>query len=83
MGKHNKQEILQVAAHSLESLSVLLADKPYLFGTSICSFDATVYAFLAQLILVDLDNDFVRLARRHDNLVKYCQRMHQRYYTDT
>ena len=39
-----------------------------------------VYAFLAEAILVDLDNDFTRLARQYSNLNDYCQRIQQQYF---
>lgn len=82
MGKHSDAEIMQIAKHTLQSLSVLLADKTYLWGDKPCSFDATAYAFLANVILVDIDNPLNVMARSFNNLVNYCQRIRLEYYAD-
>jgi len=81
MGRHNDREIMQIAQHTVDSLSGLLNDKHYLLGSQPCTLDATAYAFLAQLVLVDLDNPLNRLAARYDNLVDYCRRINRRYYS--
>ena len=44
------------------------------------SLDATVYAFLAEAILVELDSALTRLARQYLNLNNYCQRIQQQYF---
>lgn len=80
LGKHNDVEIMQIADATLVSLSNLLADKPYIFGDKPCSLDAAIFANLAQLIIVDIDNPLCRLARSYDNLVAYCRRINQKYY---
>jgi glutathione S-transferase len=82
IGRHSEEEILSIAERTLESVSVLLADKPYIMGDTVCSLDATVYAFLASLILVDLDDPFTQNARKYQNLVDYCQRIQQQYYSE-
>ncbi|MGR9046888.1 MAG: glutathione S-transferase C-terminal domain-containing protein, partial [Gammaproteobacteria bacterium] len=74
-------EIMQIAQHTLDSLSGLLNGKHYLLGGQPCTLDATAYAFLAQFVLVDLDNPMNRLAARYDNLVDYCRRIDRRYYS--
>ncbi|MGR9051714.1 MAG: glutathione S-transferase family protein [Gammaproteobacteria bacterium] len=73
LGRHNDEEILCIARHALESLSILLADKKYFFGDKPSTLDAVAYAFLAQLMLVDLDNPMNRLARSFENLVNFCK----------
>ncbi len=80
IGKHSEEEIMQIARHSLSSLSELLGDQDYMFGGKMSSLDASAYAFLAQVILVDLDNDLTAMAREYKNLVNYCQRIYQSYY---
>jgi glutathione S-transferase len=82
IGKHSDAEIMQIAKHTLQSLSVLLADKAYFWGDKPSSLDATVYAFLANVILVDFDNPLNVLARSFNNLLDYCQRIRQEYYAD-
>ena len=79
-GRHNKEEVLSIARQTLDALSVLIGDNLFCLGDKPSSLDATVYAFLAEAILVDLDNDFTRLARQYSNLNDYCQRIQQQYF---
>lgn len=83
VGRHSQEEILQQAEHTLASLDTLLGDNNWFFGDQPSSLDATLYAFLANIILVELDNPLNTNARRYQRLVDYCQRIHQRYYTDS
>jgi len=80
MGKHSKEEIKTLAQESFDSLSALLARQKYFFGETPCTFDASAFAFLSEFILADLENEFNDIARRYDNLVKYCDNMQARYY---
>lgn len=80
IGRHSDAEMLQIFEHSLQSLSKILADKPYFFGDQVSSFDATAYGFLASIILVDIDNAFSRQARTYANLVEFCRRVQARFY---
>ena len=80
MGKHSDEEIKAIAQKSFKSLSTLLGDKPYFFGDQPCSFDATAFAFLSEFISSSITNDFTKLARRHNNLVNYCNRIKEKYY---
>jgi len=81
IGRNNEKEIQRIGERSLENLSVLLGDKPYFFGAQVCSFDAVAYGMLAQAISVDLDSALKQNAYRYDNLVQYCKRIENRYYS--
>lgn len=59
----------------LASLSAWLGSRDYFLGGAPRTFDVTAYAFLAELIQIDLDFSLARAARRHDNLVAFCGRM--------
>lgn len=80
LGRHSEKEILNLAQASLNSMSQLLGEKPYIFGNKPCSLDATIYAFLAQVILTNIDNALTHKAREYANLVQYCERIQQQYY---
>ncbi len=82
MGKHNDEEIMQIAASTLENLSTLLANKTYFFGESASTLDAAAYAFLSQVTISTIDNPLGRLARKYGNLVAYCERIKQKYYSN-
>jgi len=82
LGRHSDDEIKQILKRSLNSLAVMLGDKAYFLGDKPCSLDATTFAFLAEFILVKIDNSFNEVARRHENLVQYCKRMQAEFYAE-
>ncbi|MEE8059427.1 MAG: glutathione S-transferase family protein [Pseudomonadales bacterium] len=82
MGKHNDEEIMAIAKYTLENLSILLADKPYFFGETPSTLDAVAYAFLVQVTLSSIDNPLKQLSRKFDNLVRYCERINEKYYAN-
>lgn len=80
ISKHSEQDIHHVADRSFQALSHILGEKAYFFGTSPCTFDATAFAFLAEFILVSLENEMNTLARGYPNLVRYCEAISTKYY---
>ncbi len=81
ISRHSKAEILEFAEQAFDALSDFLDNKKYAMGERLCSLDATLYAFLAEAILVDQDSEVNEMARRYPVLVKYCQRIHKQYYS--
>ncbi|MCB1744555.1 MAG: glutathione S-transferase C-terminal domain-containing protein, partial [Gammaproteobacteria bacterium] len=81
LGRHSESQIYTLAADDIDSVAAVLADKPYFFGDIPRRVDAVVYAFMANVIEVPYDTPIQRAARRHTNLVRYCQRMSERYYS--
>ncbi len=80
LGRHSRQEILNICHQSFSALSVLLGNKNYFFGDKPSSLDAACFAFLAEFILVDFSNEFNQAARGYPTLVSYCRRIKQVYY---
>lgn len=80
LGRHSDEEIMAVAQQSLQALSTILGDKNYFFGDKPCTFDATAYGVLAQLVSTTIDNPINDMAKQYDNLVNYCVTMTSRYY---
>lgn len=81
MGRHSDTEIYEIFTDALDSLSALLGDKPYFINDKPCSLDVVAYANLAQFILVDINNPFNSKAKEYKNLVDFCNKMHQAYYS--
>lgn len=79
-GRHTETELLTKAEEHFSALSTLLGDNDYFFGETICSFDVVAYSVLCQFISVDFFNSFNQQARKHENLVQYCQRIEAKYY---
>ena len=65
--------------HTLHSLADFMADKPYVMGEAPTSADATVYAFIASVLVPPLETTLKRAAMVHKNLQAYCRRMDERY----
>jgi len=82
MGKHTDQEIKDIATRSLQSLSVLLADKPYFFGNQPCTFDVTAFAMISALTLSTLETEMNETAKQFKNLVSFTHRIIEQYYPE-
>lgn len=75
MGRHTREEIYELGADDLRSVSAFLADKPYFMGASLSAVDATAYAFLAAIIDCELPGVLKVEAERYANLRAYCERI--------
>lgn len=82
-GRHNPDEILHIARESLASVSTIVGDEPFLFGEAPCSTDATLYGFLAQLTLAEINTPVSEIANEFPNLKSYCERFRERYYQES
>ena len=82
MGKHSNGEIMTIAQKSLESLSLLLGKKPFIFGPQISSLDITAYAMISSFTQATIDNPMNDMAKKYHNLVAYAQRIQQEYYPE-
>ncbi|MEA1889686.1 MAG: glutathione S-transferase C-terminal domain-containing protein, partial [Pseudomonadota bacterium] len=81
ISRHTNEEIQQILRCSLQALSDLLGTRNYFFGDKPSSLDATAFAFLAQFILVDLDEPYNKIAREYGTLVSYCDRINAEFYS--
>ncbi len=82
VGKHSDDEIMEITSQMLHSLSVLLGDKPYFYGDKPSTLDAVAFAFLAQVTITKLNNPLNDMARTYSNLVAYCERINNAYYSE-
>ena len=81
LGRHSTDEIMSIMCNDLNALADYLGDKNYFFGDSPSTLDAAAYGFLAQFILAPLDFPMYLKAREYKNLVAYCERVKQEYYS--
>lgn len=81
LSRHSEQEILLIAKTHFDALSIFLAEKKYCFGDKPSSLDATIYAFLAEILLVTIESPLSELANKYPNLVGYCNRFKTEYYS--
>jgi glutathione S-transferase len=79
-GRHDVDEIADLASRDFAAAADLLGDKPYLFGETPCSMDATLFAFTASAATPFFDTKIRQAAERHQNLVEFQWRLMDRYY---
>lgn len=82
IGRHRDEEIAELGARSLASLSALLGEKDFLFGDRPSGADATAFAFAAGALTPFFDSPLRRRAEAMANLAPYCERMMRRYYPE-
>lgn len=82
IGKHNRQEILDITRRSLDSLSDMLGDKPNFFGEQLSSLDISVFSVVGSLCLAKLDNETNQLARSYNNLVALTSKIKSEFYPE-
>jgi glutathione S-transferase len=80
--RHTAEEIESLGMRSLEALSMLLGEKPYLMGERPCGTDAITFAMLAGLMTPFFDSNLRRRALGYDNLVAYVTRMMETFYPE-
>jgi glutathione S-transferase len=80
MGRHSREEIERLATRDLEALAAILADKPFLLGEQPCAADAAAFGMVAAFLTPLLDSRVIDAARNHSNLVRYRDRIIDRWF---
>lgn len=73
--RHGRDEIYAMGATDLETVSVLLDDGPFFFQGRPGTLDCTAYGFLANILLVPVETELKRTAKRYPNLLRFCEAM--------
>ncbi|KAL3090012.1 hypothetical protein niasHS_006464 [Heterodera schachtii] len=83
-GRHTQEEIEEIAKKDLMALSTLLGDKPFLFGETATTLDATLFGHLAQFTDAPLKMDSLKafIETSTPNLAAFVKRMKERYWPD-
>lgn len=82
MGRHCPEDIYVLGIRDLNALSAQLGDQPYLLGDQPHAIDASMYAFLTNILVPPLDSILRRHLQSQINLVAYCYRMERRYFPE-
>ena len=82
IGRHTPEEIYRLAMADITAVVDYLGDRPFFHGDRPSSIDASVYAFLANIIVPPIDSPAKRHALGLPRLVAYCERMRERLYGD-
>lgn len=82
MGRHSPEEVYRLGREDLTAVSDFLGTRPFLLGDQPTTVDATVYAYVGSALGMGLDSPVRDFGRSRENLVSYCQRMHQRFFPE-
>ena len=82
IGRHTRDEIVELANRSVDAIATYLGDKPFFMGGEPKGVDATMFAFVASALCPLFSTPIREHAERHDNLRRYVGRMTARYYKD-
>ncbi|MCC6750562.1 MAG: glutathione S-transferase family protein [Deltaproteobacteria bacterium] len=82
VGRHSVPELLHLGKLDLDALAATLGDSEFLLGAAPSSVDATVFAFLANVLWSPVPTELKDHARTHANLVAYTHRMRERYFPE-
>ena len=78
MGRHGRDEICRRAAADLGALAEALQAHPFFGGDEPSALDATVYAYLANVLFVPLESPLKQAAQASTTLSAYAARMRDR-----
>ncbi len=79
-GRHSTEEIYKMAGADLDAASVLLGEKPFLFGPDPTSFDCVLYAFIQGITTFPAYSTLKTHALSLKNLTDHTQRLHERAF---
>jgi glutathione S-transferase len=82
LGRHSVEEIVSLASRSIDAVSAILGERPYLMGERPCGADAICFGMLAAVLTPFFDSPVRRLAEERPNLVAYVGRMMAQYYPE-
>jgi glutathione S-transferase len=82
MGRHNAAEVYRIANLDISALANFLGDKPYFMGEQPSSLDATAYGVFANILWVPIATPLQEYASQFPQLVSFCQRMKEKYYSE-
>jgi glutathione S-transferase len=80
--RHTLDEVTELGDRSLSALSVLLGDKPFLFGEKASGVDATAFGMLSGILTPFFASPLREKALSHANLVAFTGRMMKQHYPE-
>jgi glutathione S-transferase len=82
-GRHSREDIVKLAIQDMNAYAAVLGEQLFFMGDQPSSVDATMYAFLVNTLWVPWDCPVKSAALSHKNIVAYCDRMKQRFWSET
>jgi glutathione S-transferase len=82
IGRHSQAEVAELGSRSLEALSAMLGDGPFMMGDGPTAVDAITFATLACVLTPYFDTPLRAKAQNLGNLPPYVTRMMERFYPE-
>ena len=82
ISRHSETDIYAFGAEDLAALSTQLGDKPYMFGDTPTSLDATAYPMIANDLIEELPGPVLDAAKSHANFAPYVERCQALWFPD-
>jgi len=83
VGRHSKEDVIEIMAQDLRALSAFLGSKPFLLGNEPCEDDAAVFGELAEVVWAMPGSPYETLVNGElKNLKDYCLRMKTTFWPD-
>lgn len=82
MGRHTIEGQARIASRTIESVALVLGEKPCLMGDRPCGAGATVFAFMAGALCAEFNSPVRTAAESHSNIVRYVDAMYRNYYPE-
>ena len=80
LGAHSPEEMHALAIADIDAVAGWLGEQPFLMGAGPTKGDATVHAFVCNLLAEPFATPLKDATKRHANLVAYNQRMLKRFF---
>ena len=82
-GRLEPSEVMELSFRDLDAISVLLGDKPYLFGDQPTTLDCAVFGHLTQFLFIDINFPQEKYLRENAcNLVNLVERIRTEVWPD-
>jgi glutathione S-transferase len=82
VGRMPRAQVVATCNKLVDALAVQMGDKAYVCGDKLTTYDATAYAFIAQVLCPAFANELQKHVAAKKNLVAYAQRMKDAYWKD-
>lgn len=82
IGRHSAVEIYQLGIEDINAIATLLGTQSYFWGDSPTSIDATLFAFLANIIWVPQENILKKHILNLPSIPAYCERIKKNFYPE-
>lgn len=82
MGRHTAEEVAHFGIQDMKAISDWMEEKPFLMGDKPTLVDATVYAYVANILEAPFKSEVKNFGLATPNLLPYCERMRQRFFPE-